>query len=83
MRWQKDSFMCDWVDFSRWPECKEMERPGIVFEVVNGEDLRMLTQCVVPLDLPFDWKSAPVKFRPVPEPRPRHSTPLPRPADRE
>ena len=74
--------MCEWVDFSRWDECKAMERPGYVFEVVNVEEQSMLTTCTVPLEMPFDWASSPVKFRMVPESMPRHSDPLPRPADR-
>ena len=74
--------MCEWVDFSRWDECKAMERPGYVFEVVNAEEQSMLTTCTVPLEMPFDWSSSPVKFRMVPEPMPRHSDPLPRPTDR-
>lgn len=74
--------MCEWIDFERWPECRQMERPGYVFEVVNAEDQSMLTTCVVPLHPPFDWSSAPVKFRIVPEPAPRHSDPLPLPAEK-
>ena len=27
--------MGDWIDFDRWPECVEMERPGIVFELAH------------------------------------------------
>jgi hypothetical protein len=29
--------------------------------------------------LPFDWKSPPVQFRLVEEPKPRHSEPVPKP----
>jgi len=71
--------MSEWVDFERWPDCVRMERPGYVFEVRNGEGLVMLTPCTVPLRLPFDWTSQPVRFRLVEQPRPRHSTPVPRP----
>lgn len=70
----------DWIDFDRWPECRAMERPGIVFEVENAEGQSLLTPCSVPLELPFDWTSAPTRFRPVEEPKPRHSNPLPPPA---
>jgi hypothetical protein len=73
--------MCEWIDFSRWDECKAMERPGYVFEVVNAEEQRMLTTCTVPLEMPLDWSSSPVKFRMVPEQEPRHSDPLPPPAE--
>lgn len=70
--------MSDWIDFDRWPECASMERPGIIFEVTN-EEQTLLTSCTIPLELPFDWTSAPVRFRAVPEAKPRHSSPLPKP----
>ena len=73
--------MAEWIDFDRWPECAEMERPGIVFEVVNEEDRRLITRCAVPLDVPFDWESPPVRFRIVPAPLPRHSDPIPKPEE--
>lgn len=71
--------MGDWIDFDRWPECVQMERPGIIFEVSNKDDLRLLTRCAVPLDVPLDWTSPPVRFRAVPEPLPRRSDPIPMP----
>jgi hypothetical protein len=71
--------MAEWIDFERWPECAQMERPGYVFEVTNVEQQQLLTTCLVPLELPFDWRSPPLKFRLVPEPTPRHSDPLPAP----
>ncbi len=70
--------MSEWIDFDRWPECGSMVRPGIIFEVTN-EEQTLFTNCVVPLPLPVDWKSTPVRFRIVPEPKPRHSSPLPKP----
>jgi hypothetical protein len=73
--------MAEWIDFDRWPECVEMERPGIVFEVTNEDDQRLLTRCAVPLDVPFDWDSPPVRFRIVPGPLPRHSDPIPLPKE--
>ena len=72
--------MYEWIDFSRWEECRAMERPGYVFEVVDAEQQSMLTTCTVPLPMPFDWSSSPVKFRMVREPSLRHSDPLPPPA---
>lgn len=72
--------MGDWIDFDRWPECVEMERPGIVFEVVNADNQSLFTNCVVPLETPFDWTSAPLRFRAIPEPKPRHSSPIPKPS---
>ena len=75
--------MCEWIDFSQWEQCRAMERPGYVFEVVNGEDQRLLTNCTVPLEMPFDWTSSPVKFRLVPEPPLRRSDPLPPPVGRD
>jgi hypothetical protein len=71
--------MGEWIDFDRWPECRQMERPGIIFEVGNDENLRLFTHCVVPLAVPFDWKLPPVRFRAVQAPLPRHSTPIPGP----
>lgn len=74
--------MGEWIDFERWHECVHMQRPGIMFEVANEEDRRLLTRCVVPLDVPPDWDSPPVRFRAVPEPPPRHSDPIPKPRRR-
>jgi hypothetical protein len=72
--------MAEWIDFDRWPECPQMERPGYVFEVTNAEQQMLLTPCVVPLEVPFDWRSPPLKFRLVSEPEPRHSNPIPAPS---
>lgn len=74
--------MSEWIDFSNWAECKAMERPGYVFEVVNSEQLSMLTPCIIPLETPFDWESLPLKFRMVEEAPPRHSAPLPAPTQK-
>ena len=74
--------MSEWIDFVRWQECKEMEQPGYIFEVVNAEEQQMLTPCVIPLDVPFDWTSLPVKFRIIVEPAPKRSDPLPPPVQR-
>ena len=71
--------MSEWIDVSRWPECASMESPGLVFEVQNADQHILTTHCVVPLQLPFDWKTKPVRFRVVEEERPRHSSPLPPP----
>jgi hypothetical protein len=69
--------MLEWIDFTLWQNCEAMERPGYVFEVANSEEQRMLTTCVVPLEVPFDWSTLPIKFRIVREQQPRHSAPLP------
>lgn len=74
--------MAEWIAIEQWARCAELARPGIVFELRNSEGLSLFTPCVSPLPaVPFDWKSAPVAFRPVPEAPPRHSTPLPKPAE--
>jgi hypothetical protein len=69
----------EWVDFDRWKDCQQLERPGFVFEIRNAEGQSLFTGCEVPLRLPSSWKSAPVRFRLVEAPRPRHSTPIPKP----
>ena len=69
----------DWIDFDRWPDCRTLERPGIVFEVENGVGQSLLTTCTIPLEIPTDWQGAPTRFRPVEEPKPQHSAPLPPP----
>jgi hypothetical protein len=71
--------LSEWVDFDRWKECPQLERPGYVFEVRNAEGQSLFTACDVSLKLPSTWKSAPVRFRLVEAPKPRHSTPIPRP----
>ena len=53
---------------------------GIVVEVVNADNQSLFTTCVVPLETPFDWTSAPLRFRASPEPKPRHSSPIPQPS---
>lgn len=72
--------MSDWIAFDQWSECRRMERPGYVFEVKNQEGQSLFTTCTVPLQLPADWTSPPVAFRLIEEPKPRHSTPIPRPS---
>lgn len=73
--------MGEWIPIERWQECVELARPGIIFEVSNAEGKSMFTPCAMPLPSPpFDWKSAPLRFRAIPEPAPRHSSPLPPPA---
>ncbi len=70
--------MSDWISFDRWPDCARLERPGYVFEVVNGEGRSLVTSCTVPLQFPFDWTSPPVLFRLVEAPPARHSNPIPK-----
>jgi hypothetical protein len=75
--------MSEWIEIERWPECVHLARPGVVFEIRNGDNQSLFTPCVVPLPpVPFDWKSPPLRFRSIPEPLPRHSDPIPAPADR-
>lgn len=51
-----------------------------MFEIRNEAGQSLLTPCVKPLPtMPFDWKSPPVQFRAVTEPRPERSTPIPPP----
>jgi hypothetical protein len=75
--------MGEWISIERWQECRELARPGIIFEISNAEGRSMFTHCVVPLPpVPSQWKSAPVRFRAIPEPAPQHSSPLPTPSKR-
>ncbi|MBB3017954.1 hypothetical protein FHR70_000994 [Microvirga lupini] len=71
--------MSEWIDFDRWQECPRLARPGYVFEVTNAEGQSLFTACEVPLRPPSSWTSAPVRFRLVEAPKPRHSTPIPKP----
>ena len=72
--------MSEWMSIAQWWDCANMARPGVIFEIRNAEGQSLLTPCVVPLpNMPFDWKSPPVRFRVVTEPRPEHSTPIPPP----
>ena len=77
---QGDANMGEWTDFQQWKDCTRLERPGMVFEVINADGQSLLTPCVEKLNLPWDWKSAPVRFRVVAAPKPRHSTPIPPPS---
>ena len=72
--------MSEWISIGDWARCRDLERPGIVFEIRNADDLRLLTPCTaLPPDAPFDWLSPPLEFRPVAEAPPEHSSPLPEP----
>jgi hypothetical protein len=76
--------MGEWIAIAQWEQCREMARPGIVFEIRNGDGNSMFTPCVVPLPpAPFDWKSPPVEFRAVREDdtNPGRSAPLPKPGE--
>ena len=74
--------MSDWVDIEQWKHCFEMARPGIVFEIRNAEGQNMLAPCTETVPVaPFDWKSAPLKFRAVAEPPSEHSSPIPAPKE--
>ena len=74
--------MADWIDIARWSECERMARPGYVFEVANGAGQSLFTPCVQALPTPWDWTSAPVRFRLVAEGTPRRSQPIPPPQGR-
>ena len=73
----------DWMAIAQWDQCRELWRPGIVFEIENGEGRSMLTAYspAVP-PVPVDWKSPPIQFRAVVEPEPERSAPIPLPRDR-
>jgi hypothetical protein len=71
--------MSDWIDIAQWDECHDLARPGIVFEIRNAEEQSMITRCTAAVPAaPFDWKSAPLKFRAIVELPPQHSQPIPR-----
>ena len=72
--------MTGWIPIAQWLDCVQMERPGIIFEIRNADGQSLFTKCVAPLPpMPFDWKSPPVKFRAIAQPKPTHSNPIPRP----
>jgi hypothetical protein len=72
--------MGDWIAIAEWHRCAELARPGIVFELRNAEGLSLFAACGPLPAPPFDWSSPPVVYRPVAEPAPQHSGPLPPPA---
>lgn len=72
--------MNEWIAIAEWDRCRELTRPGIIFEIRNADGLSLFTPCVIPLPTPpFDWTSPPLEFRPVEEPLPQRSEPLPEP----
>lgn len=73
--------MSDWIPVERWSECRQMERPGVVFELRNRVGQHMITACVDQLPAPpFDWRDPVIEFRVIDEPPVRRSDPLPAPA---
>ena len=80
----KENDMGEWISIAQWQECERMARPGIIFEIGNAEGRSLFTPCVAPLPpVPFDWKTPPVRFRGIAEPRPLRSSPLPEPTKGE
>ena len=76
--------MSDWMNIDQWQRCPDMARPGIVFELRNADGQSIITPCTAAIPtIPHDWKSAPVRFRAIVEPAPRHSTPMPKPKEAE
>ena len=72
--------MSEWLSIAQWHQCEKLAKPGIVFEISNADGQSLLTPYVQPLpNLPFDWKSPPVRFRAVAEPEPVRSAPIPKP----
>jgi hypothetical protein len=72
--------MGEWITIAQWGKCLELAPAGIIFEISNAEGKSLFTPCVMPLpSKPFDWKSAPVWFRAIPQSPPQHSSPLPEP----
>jgi len=72
--------MSEWMAIAQWQDCAKMAKPGIIFEIRNAEGQSLLTPCVGLLPAkPFDWKSAAIKFRAIPQPKPKHSSPMPAP----
>jgi hypothetical protein len=71
----------EWLSIAQWAECQRLEGPGIIFEIRNAYGQSLFSVCMptVP-EAPFDWLGSPVEFRPIPEPPPMHSLPLPKPA---
>jgi hypothetical protein len=73
--------MVDWIPIDQWAECTRLERPGIVFEIRNAHGQTLHTACLPEVPkAPFDWTAPPLEFRPVPQPPPKHSEPLPSPS---
>ncbi len=76
-----DNALNDWRPMQDWRQCVQLARPGLIFEIRNAEGLSLFAECSeTPPAAPWDWKSPPVEFRPIAEPTPRHSTPMPKPA---
>ena len=72
--------MSEWMAIAQWHDCEKLARPGIIFELKNSEGQSLFAICSERLPpTPFDWKSPPVVFRAVPQPKPQHSAPMPRP----
>lgn len=70
--------MSEWMAIAQWHDCAKMAKPGIIFEIRNAEGQSLFTPCVptVP-QKPWDWKSPPLMFRAIAEPKPQHSEPIP------
>jgi hypothetical protein len=78
----KGDAMTEWMAIEKWSDCKHMIRPGWVFEIQNAAGQTLFADCGSVLTVPFDWSSAPIRFRAVPQPPPVRSAPIPPPAIR-
>ena len=74
--------MSEWLPMERWPQCIELQRPGIVFELQNAAGQSLFTPCVSAPFIPADWTNPPVRFRAVVEAPPERSAPIPSPTER-
>jgi hypothetical protein len=72
--------MSEWIPMDRWAECNQLQRPGIIFELQNAVGQSVFTTCLPAPYVPGDWKSAPIRFRAIAEPKPERSLPIPEPA---
>jgi hypothetical protein len=76
------NIMTEWMAIAHWPDCRKLEKPGIIFELQNASGQSLFTRCLVDPAVPVDWVHPPIRFRVIVDQPPEHSAPLPAPVHR-
>jgi hypothetical protein len=51
--------MTEWIAIARWPDCRKLEKPGIIFELQNASGHSLFTRCLVDPAVPVGLGASP------------------------